>query len=402
MKTAHSSLFFTLVRDVSLSNVTAGLVATLVGFTSSIAIIFSAARGLGADAAMVGSWVWALCLGCAFCSIVPSIWLRKPVMIAWSTPGAVVLATAASSGRFGMAEATGAFIVSAALIIAVGATRLFERLMNRIPLAVASALLAGVLARFAMQAFGGAGKAPALVIIMLLAYLVGKRWLARYAVVLTLLAGVLFALATGLLRGAALQWGLAVPIMTWPRFTWQAITSLALPLFVVTMASQNLPGVAVARATGYDLPISPIITLTGVLTLLLAPFGAYALNLSAITAGICMGPEAHPDPGKRYVGAVVWGVCMLVIGVLGVAVAGLLQAFPVELVQAIAGLALLSTIASGLVGALEQPRHREVGVITFLVTLSGAELLGVGSAFWGVVAGVVALLVQDALRTSRA
>ena len=184
-----------------------------------------------------------------------------------------------------------------------------------------------------------------------------------------------------------------------PRFTWQAITSLALPLFVVTMASQNLPGVAVARAMGYRLPISPILILTGLFTLLLAPFGGYALNLSAITAGICMGTEAHPDTDKRYTAAVVWGVCMLVIGVLGVAVAGVLQALPPQLVQAIAGLALLSTIGGGLVSALEQAQHREVGVITFLVTLSGVELLGVGSAFWGVVAGVLALLMQEGLRS---
>ncbi len=311
-------------RDLSLTAVTAGLVATLVGFTSSIAIIFSAAQGFGADAAQIGSWVWALCMGCAICSIVPSVWLRMPVMIAWSTPGAVVLATAAATGRFAMAEAVGAFIVSAVLITLAGATRLFERLMNRIPMAVASALLAGVLARFAMQAFAAAGKTPGLVLAMLFAYLLGKRLAPRYAVVLTLLVGVLFAWGTGMLQGAAIQWGLAVPVFTAPRFTWQAITSLALPLFVVTMASQNLPGVAVA---------------------------------------------------------------------------GVLQAFPPQLVQAIAGLALLSTIGSGLVSALEQVRHREVGVITFLVTLSGVELLGIGSAFWGVLAGVLALLLQEGFRS---
>ena len=179
---------------MSLTAVTAALVATLVGFTSSIAIIFSAAQGFGADAAQIGSWVWALCIGCAICSIVPSVWLRMPVMIAWSTPGAVVLATAAATGRFGMAEAVGAFIVSAGLITLAGVTRLFERLMNRIPMAVASALLAGVLARFAMQAFAAAGKTPGLVLAMLFAYLLGKRLIPRYAVVLTLIAGVLFAL----------------------------------------------------------------------------------------------------------------------------------------------------------------------------------------------------------------
>ena len=390
-----------LARDFSVTTISAGLVATLVGFTSSVAIIFSAAKGFGATPAQIGSWIWALCMGCAVCSIFPSLWLKKPVMIAWSTPGAVVLATAAATGRFDLADAVGAFVISAVLITLAGATRLFERLMNRIPMAIAAALLAGVLARFSMQAFSAASSAPALVVVMLLAYLLGKRLFARYAVVGTLLAGVAYALAAGTLRFAGVQWGLAVPIFIGPRFSVQALTSLALPLFVVTMASQNLPGVAAARAAGYRLPISPIIALTGLLNLVLAPFGGYALNLSAITASICMGPEAHPDPEKRYTGAIVWGLCMLLIGVLGVSVAGLLQAFPPQLVQAIAGLALLSTIGASLMAALESPKHREVAVITFLVTLSGVELLGIGSAFWGVVAGAVALLVQDAARPAQ-
>ena len=383
------------LRDFSVSAATAGFVAVLVGFTSSVAIVFQAATALGATPAQISSWMWALGWGMGLCSMLPSLWLRQPVMVAWSTPGAVVLATAAASGGYTMPDAVGAFIVCALLVIVVGATGWFERVMDRIPMPLANALLAGVLARFGLDAFVALQSALPLVLSMLLAYLLGRRWWPRYAVVGVLAAGIAYAAADGSLGAPALHGGLTLPVFTAPVFAWQAIVSLALPLFVVTMASQNLPGVAVIRAAGYAMPISKIVTLTGVATLLLAPFGAYALNLAAITAAICMGPEAHPDPRRRYVAAAVCGLIYCVIGVFGAAVAGVLMAFPRELVVAIAGLALLGTIGSGLTGALRDERHREAALITFLVTLSGLTLGGVGSAFWGVVAGAFALFVQQ-------
>jgi benzoate membrane transport protein len=186
-----------------------------------------------------------------------------------------------------------------------------------------------------------------------------------------------------------------MPVFVMPEFTLSAIVSLALPLFVVTMASQNLPGVAAIRAAGYTMPLSKIITLTGVATLLLAPFGAFALNLSAITAAICMGREAHEDPHKRYMAAASCGLIYIVIGLFGAAVTGVLTAFPRELVVAVAGLALLGSIGGGLAVALKDDAHREAALITFLVTLSGLTLWGIGSAFWGVVAGALALFVQQ-------
>ena len=380
-------------KDLSLSAFTAGFVAVLVGFTSSVAIVFQAAQSFGATPAMISSWMWALGLGMGLASALPSLWLRKPVMIAWSTPGAAVLAVAGAG--YGMAEAVGAFIVCALLIVLVGATGWFERVMNRIPMAIASALLAGVLARFGLQAFVAAQTALPLVLLMLATYLVGKRLVPRYAVPLTLAVAIAFAASQGQLAWSAVQFSLAVPVFTWPVFTWQAAVSLALPLFVVTMASQNLPGVAAIRAAGYDLPVSRLITLTGLATLVLAPFGGYALNLSAITAAICMGREAHEDPARRYTAAVSCGFIYVLIGLFGAAVTGLLTAFPKELVAAIAGLALLGTIGGGLAAAVRDESHREAALITFLVTLSGVTLLGIGSAFWGVVAGALALLVQQ-------
>ena len=386
---------FSPLADLSLSAASAGFVAVLVGFTSSVAIVFQAATALGATPAQLASWMWALGLGMGLCSVLPSLWLRQPVMVAWSTPGAAVLATAGVAGGFGMAQATGAFIVCALLITLFGVTGWFERLLGRIPMPIASALLAGVLTRFGLDAFVALKSAFTLVLLMLVAYLVGRRLWARYAVPGVLVVGVAYAAALGQLHLGTVQWGLTLPVFTAPEFTWRATVSLALPLFVVTMASQNLPGVAAIRAAGYDMPISKVITLTGLATLLLAPFGAFALNLSAITAAICMGREAHPDPAKRYMAAVCCGALYCVIGLFGAAVTGLLSAFPRELVAAIAGLALLGSIGGGLAVALRDDAYREAALITFLVTLSGVGLAGIGSAFWGVVAGALALFVQQ-------
>ena len=388
-------------KDLSLSAATAGFVAVLVGFTSSVAIVFQAAQAFGATPAQITSWMWALGLGMGLCSLVPSLVLRKPVMVAWSTPGAAVLATAGAAGGFSMGDAVGAFMVSAALITLAGATGWFERVMSRIPMEIAAALLAGVLARFGLQAFTAAQTALPLVLLMLVVYLVLRRLSARYAVVITLAVAVAYVALRGQMAWSAVHLELAVPVFTAPQFSVAATVSLAIPLFVVTMASQNLPGVAVIRTSGYDLPVSRLLTLTGLATLVLAPFGAFALNFSALTAAMCMGPEAHADRSRRYVAAVSCGALYVAIGLFGAVITGLLTAFPQELVVAIAGLALLGTIGNGLAGAMRDESHREAALITFLVTLSGVVIAGVGSAFWGVVAGSFALFVQQ-YRRSRA
>jgi benzoate membrane transport protein len=382
-------------RDLSLSAAAAGFVAVLVGFTSSVAIVFQAAQAFRATPAEIASWMWALGLGMGLCSAIPSLVLRKPVMVAWSTPGAAVLATAGVAGGFTLPEAVGAFLVCGALVVLVGATGWFERVMDRIPMPLASALLAGVLARFGLQAFGAAQTALSLVLAMLATYLLGRRLAPRYAVVATLAVAIALAAAQGRMDWSGVRLELARPVFVAPAFTLSAIVSLALPLFIVTMASQNLPGVAAIRAAGYRMPVSALVTVTGVAMLLLAPFGAFALCLSAITAAICMGPEAHEDPARRYTAAVCAGLLYAAVGLVGGAVTGLLAAFPRELIAAIAGIALLGTIGAGLASALADERHREPALVTFLVTLSGVVIAGVGSAFWGVVAGTLALFVQQ-------
>ena len=230
---------------------------------------------------------------------------------------------------------------------------------------------------------------------MLAAYLLVRRRAPRYAVVATLAVGVLYVAWQGQMQWSAVQFELALPVFVAPQFSGAAFVSLALPLFVVTMASQNLPGVAVMRATGYALPVSRLLTMTGVATLVLAPFGAFALNFSAITAAICMGPEAHEDKARRYTAAAACGLIYIVIGLFGAVITGLLTAFPRELVVVIAGLALLGAVANGLATALHTEGCREAALITFLVTLSGVVVAGVGSAFWGVLAGSAALFVQQ-------
>lgn len=378
--------------DTSPSALAAGFIAVLVGFTSSVAIVFQAATALGATPAQLASWMWALGIGMGLCCLLPSWWLRKPVMVAWSTPGAAVLAAGAAAGGFTLAEATGAFLFSALLVVVAGVSGLFERLMDRIPLAIAAALLAGVLARFGLQAFEAASAAPLLVIAMLATYLLARRWSPRYAVILVLVVGIVLCVLQGELHLARVHGGLVVPEFVAPEWRFAALVSLGLPLFIVTMASQNLPGVAAMRAAGYAMPVSKLVTMTGAATLLLAPFGAFALNLAAITAAITMGREAHDDPDRRYVAAMACGALYIVIGLFGGAVAGVLLAFPEAFVAAIAGIALLGTIGGSLAAALKDEGAREAALITFLVTLSGVTLAGIGSAFWGVVAGALALL----------
>ena len=377
--------------DLSASAVVAGFVAVLVGYSSSVAIVFQATQALGATPAQTASWMWALGLAMGISCIGLSLHYRMPVLTAWSTPGAALLA--ATQG-VSLGEATGAFMVSALLIIAAGTSGWFERVMDKLPQAVAAALLAGVLTRFGIDAVLSVRSAPVLVLLMVAVFLASRRWWPRYAVPIVLLAGIAVAAVQGRVALGGVGWAWAQPVWVRPRFTLAGVVGVALPLFVVTMASQNLPGVAAQRAAGYAIPVSPVITATGVLTLLLAPFGVFGLNLAAITASICMSAEAHADPAKRYTAPVMAGVFYTLLGLAGGAVVGLLAAFPKELVAAVAGLALLGTIASALSQALREVRHRDAAALTFLVTLSGVSVAGIGSAFWGVVAGGLALAVQ--------
>lgn len=379
-------------KDISLSAVIAGFVTVLVGFTSSAVIVFQAAQAFGATPAQVTSWMWALCMGMAATCIVLSLRYKIPVVTAWSTPGAALLIRAADG--ISMPEAVGAFMLSALLITISGFSGWFARVFNRIPMSLASAMLAGVLFRFGLDAFVSIKTQPVMVLSMLISYLIMRRVLPRYAVLSALLIGIVIAYSQHALHLDTINWEFGKPVWITPEFSMTAFIGVALPLFIVTMTSQNAPGIAAMRACGYEAPISPVIGWTGVSTFILAPFGAHALNFAAITAAICMGREAHEDPDKRYVAAVFAGIFYLIVGIFAAAITSLFAAFPKELILALAGIALLGTIGNGLANALGKEGEREPALIAFLVTASGLSMLNIGSAFWGLVAGVLAMLMM--------
>jgi len=380
---------------LNLSHTTTGFVAVLAGYTSSVAIIFQAALMVGASEAIISSWLWALGLGMGVTSIGLSLWFRAPVLTAWSTPGAALMVTGLAD--YTLAEAIGIFLFSSLLLTVVGLTGWFDRLMRHVPHCLAAAMLAGILVPFGMKAFVSLESDAVLVGVMIAVYLGSRRWLPRYAVPLSLLAGGAIAFTDGQLHSNEINWALSTPIWTTPEFNFQALIGVGVPLFIVTMASQNLPGIAVMRANGYQTPTSPVIATTGAAGLILAPFGGYTFNMAAITAAICMGKEAGPDPAQRYWAAVWAGIFYLFTGLFGATVAGLLAAFPGELILTIAGLALLATIGNSLFEGLKDLSTREAALITFLVTESGMTVGGVGSAFWGLVLGLIAYWVQPRL-----
>ena len=375
-------------KDVSVSTVFAGAVTVMVGFTSSVAVVFHAAQSAGANAEQMASWIWALGLGMGITCFALSWRYKQPVVTAWSTPGAAMLITAASG--MPMAEVVGAFVVSSLLVMAVGFSGVFERFMHRIPLPLAAGMLAGVLLRLGLDVFVTMSQQWPLPLLMTVVYLMARRWQPRYAVVLSLLAGTAMAAWQGDVHWQSIDWQWAQPVWVTPSFSVAALIGMAVPLFIITMAAQNIPGVAAMKAHGYAPPLSPVMGWIGVVNVLLAPFGAFALNLAAITASICSSEEAHADKAKRYTAAMSAGMFYILMGLAGASVVSLFAALPKALVMVIAGLALFGTIANALANSLQDISTREPALITFLVTASGFSLWGIGAAFWGLVAGGIA------------
>jgi len=387
---------FNPIADTSLSAIVAGFVAMMTGYTSSLVLMFQAGQAAHLSNAQISSWIWALSIGMAVSTIGLSLRFRAPIVVAWSTPGAALLVS--SLPHVPYAQAIGAFIVCALLLTVVGLTGWFDTLMKNIPAGIAAALLAGILFEIGIEIFRAAQFQTALVLTMFLTYLVVKRSAPRYAIPLTLIAGTLAAGVLGLLDFSHFRVTLAQPVFTMPSFSLAASISIGIPLFVVAMASQNVPGIAVLRADGYATPSAPLISTTGIVSLALAPFGSHGVNLAAITAAICTGPEAHENRDKRYTAAVWCGIFYLIAGVFGATIAALFAAFPRELVVSVAALALFGSIMSGLTNAMQDARQREAALVTFMVTASGLTLLSIGSAFWGLVAGVVTQVVLNARR----
>jgi benzoate membrane transport protein len=381
------------LTDTSLSAVVAGFIAMMTGVTSSLVLMFQAGQAAGLTSAQISSWIWALFMGMAVCSIGLSLRYRSPITVAWSTPGAALLIT--SLGGVAYPEAIGAFITCAVLVIICGVTGSFERLVKRLPTSLAAALLAGILFKIGSEIFVAAQHRTGLVLGMFFTYVIVKRYSPRYAVLVTLLVGVALSAMLGLLNFSGFALEVAMPVWTTPSFSVAATVSIGIPLFVVAMTSQNMPGVAVLRADGYQVPASPLITATGIISLITAPFGAHGINLAAISAAICTGPHAHEDHNKRYTAAIWCGIFYAIAGVFGATLAALFAAFPKELVLSIAALALFGSIINGLTVAMHEPKEREAALITFMVTASGLTLFSIGSAFWGIVAGVLTLVILN-------
>ncbi|MBF6062097.1 benzoate/H(+) symporter BenE family transporter [Nocardia terpenica] len=373
-------------RIYALSAIVAGLVAVAVSYAGPMVVVLAAAKAGGLTAGQTASWVWAISIGSGVVCVVVSLWARMPVVAAWSTPGAALLTT--GFAEYGYAACVGAFVIAAIATLALGVTGWFGRVMNRLPAALFPAMLAGILLSFGLDVFHALAIGPLVPAVALGAYLIAKWFAARWAVVVALGAGTLAAVLRGRLEFGHFSWGLAHPVWTTPHFTLAAAVGLAIPLFVVTMASQNAPGLAVLRAAGYRPDDRALIGATGLTSLVLAPWGSHAINLAAITAAICTGPEAHPEPRRRYIAAVACGIGYLAVGTAGGALLAVFAGLPKELVMAIAGIALLGALLGSLSDALASPADREPALLTFLVTASGITLLGIGSAFWGLVLGV--------------
>jgi len=374
-------------QDWSFSAIIAGFVAVLVGYTSAAAIVFQAYQAAGASLEQVGSWFTMLGFGMGITTIGLSLYYRTPILTAWSTPGAALLVT--SLPGISINDAIGIFIFANGLIVLSGITGLFARLMRYIPQALSAAMLCGILLRFGLDAFTSLQSNFSLAGSMCLVYLLARRFVPRYTVILSLIIGLIIASLQGSIAFHGQNLHFSVPEFTPPHFSWPTLIGIGVPFFVVTMASQNAPGIATLNASGYKVAVSPLIASTALVTMILAPFGVYAIGIAAITAAICMGKDVHPDPKKRYTAAVAAGVFYLLAGVLGGSIGTLFTALPPALIHTLAGLALLATLSGSLHRALSDEKQRDAAMVTFLITASGIQLFGVGSAFWGLTGGVI-------------
>lgn len=370
------------------SVISSAVVAALVGFGGTVALIVAAAQAVGADVAQTASWVTALCLSMAGTSLILSLKHRMPIITAWSTPGAALIAAA---GGIALDQAVGAFLAVGVAIVATAAIAPLGRLIERIPASVAAAMLAGVLVSFVVAVFEAAGDRPALVLPLVALFLVVRLASASASVLAVLIAG--GALAWGLGLTGAMPDGLGLSTLTpvMPVFDPAVLIGLGLPLYLVTMASQNLPGFAVLRAAGYTPPSRSILTVTGLASILTAPFGAHTSNLAAITAAICTGEDAHPDPARRWLTGPVYAGCYLLLAAFGASLVAVFAALPQALIATVAGLALIGPLTHALTAALADERERFAAILTFAVTASGVGFFDIGAAFWGLAAGLIAL-----------
>ena len=382
-------------RSSWFSLISATVTAVVVGFASTILVIMEAARAVGATPSQQASWAAALCIGMAVTSFILSWRYRMPMITAWSTPGAALIATSASG--IGYSNALGAFVAAGLLMVVAGLIKPLEKAIEKIPASIAAAMLAGVLLRYTLGVPGAALAMPLAVLPLIVVFFALRLSWPLFAVPVVVVLGVAMAGFNGSFAANCCAFGLTALEWTTPAFDWQTILSIGVPLFLVTMASQNLPGFAVLRASGYQPPVQPALLVTGVASTILAPFGSHALNMAAITASIVTGPDCHPDPAKRWLVAWPYLILYTAVGLMAASFVQVLGALPKELITAIAGLALFSPLMGGVTAMMREPRDIESALVTFLVTASGLTIAGVGAAFWGLAAGMVLFGVRHLL-----
>lgn len=383
---------------VRFSIVASALVAVLVGFGGTLAVIVQAARHLGATPAQASSWVATLCLGIAATSIGLSIRYRMPIVTAWSLAGAVLIGAAPPG--MGLAEGTGAFLFAAVLMLITGAVPAVQAAIGRLPASIAGAMLAGLLLRYVLALFQAAQVVPALVLPLLAVFLLWRLWHPSSAPLAVIAVGVPLAGWLGLPMPAHTGFSLSVPMLMPIGWSLSALLGLGLPLFLVTMATQQISGAAVLRVSGYVPPMRGALLSSGFVSFVLAPFGGYSVNLSSVTAALCTGPDAHPDPAKRWLTGPIYGTLYLVLALFGASLVSVFGALPPALVTTVAGTALLGPLTGSLATALARDTERFAAMLAFGVTASGVTLAGVGSAFWGLVAGLLALGLERLRRLS--
>ena len=391
MSTSRSSSSY-LISDL-IPPIVAGLISVIVNYGGTFILVFQAAKVAGLSPELTASWVWSISIGVGVTGLLLSWVSREPIITAWSTPAAAFLVTALASTPY--EEAIGAYLISAAAFVVLGLSSYFERLIRLIPNGIAAGLLAGILLQFGIGAFGSMTLDPKLAGLLILAYLIIKRFSARYAVVGILILGLAFLLLEHRVDLSGLKLELAAPVFTMPVFTLNALLSVALPLFLITLTGQYMPGMLVLRNDGIRTSANPIVWVTGLGSLIMAPFGSHAMNVAAITAAICTGPEAHQDPSKRWIAGIAAGVFYILVGIFGLTLAAVFMAFPATFITTLAGLALLGTIGGSLAGAMAEPKSREAALITFLASAANITLFGIGGAFWGLVIGLLAYFILN-------
>ncbi|MFC5067950.1 benzoate/H(+) symporter BenE family transporter [Flaviflagellibacter deserti] len=384
---------------VPLSAFTSALVAALVGFGSTVAINVQAAQAMGGSLADISSSITALCLGIAIAGSGLSLFFRMPIVLAWSTPGAALIA--ASTLSPGWPVAIGAFVFAATLMVLLGFIPALGRLAARIPSSIAAAMLAGVLLPFCLNLFRTLQSDLLVAVTLLLVFVVVRQRLPIYAMLIVLVVAVGIVIGRGDASGLSSSSLFGMLEWTTPEFDPRAIISLGVPLFLVTLVSQNLPGLVVLSSAGYKPRPEPILLTTGLLWLVLAPFGAHSTNLAAITAAICTGEDAHPDKQRRWVVGIIYSGFYVLLALFSAPLIGLFMTMRPETIAAIAGIALLGPLTNAVVNMVAVPEDREAAVLTFAATASGVALFGIGSAFWGLVVGFIALGARALLAKRR-